>query len=151
MPNKIKSILFDKCLQIVENQIVGTQKEIAEAQEVANGETKSSAGDKYETTRSMMQIEIANCTKRLVEQQKLQQILKQISFQDSYSVVGLGTLVLSNQGNFFISAGIGKVEIGTEIFFAISPHSPLGEKFYQKKVGDEFVLNGRKYIVLELV
>ncbi len=151
MPNEIKEMLFEKCLQIVENQILATQKEITDAQEVANSETKSSAGDKYETTRAMMQIEIANCTKRLAEQQKLHNILKQINFQQTYLVVTMGTLVLSNQGKFFISAGIGKIEMKQEIYFAISQHSPLGEKFYQKKVGDEFILNERKYIILELL
>lgn len=151
MPNETKQIIFEKCLQMVENQVFASQKEIAAAQEVANSETKSSAGDKYETTRAMMQIEIANCTKRLAEQENLQSILKKISFQDHYSVVTIGTLVLSNQGKFFISAGIGKIEIGAETYFAISQHSPLGEKLYQKKVGDEFTLNGRKYVILELL
>jgi len=147
----IKEKLFQKALQFVENQIFASKQGIEQSQQAANDETKSSAGDKYETTRAMMQIEIENYTKRLAEAQKSVQVLQKIHFQDTYSLVTMGSLVVSNQGKFFMAIGVGKVQIDQEDFFIISQHSPVGQQFYHKKVGDEFVLNGRKFVILEIV
>ena len=85
----LKDLLYQKCFELVENQILSSQKRIEEAQNAANAETKSSAGDKYETTRAMMQIEIENCSKQLAESQKLHNTLKQIVFQSNYQNVVL--------------------------------------------------------------
>ena len=60
MNQQDKDELYKKCVQIIENQILLAQQGIENAQQAANEETKSSAGDKYETTRAMMQIEIEN-------------------------------------------------------------------------------------------
>jgi hypothetical protein len=150
IPN-LKELLQKKCLQIVENQIDTAQKGILEAQQAANEDTKSSAGDKYETTRAMMQIEIENCSKRLAESQKLQNILNQIIFQQAYEVAIIGSLVMTNQGNFFLAIGIGKIEIEKQTFFAISPASPIGEKLYHKKVGEEFMFNGKKFVISSIL
>jgi len=147
----IKENLFQKALQFVENQLFASKQGIEQSQQAANEESKSSAGDKYETTRAMMQIEIENYTKRLVEAQKSVQILQKIQFQENYSLVTMGSLVVSNQGKFFMAIGVGKVQIDQEDFFIISQHSPVGQQFYHKKVGDEFVLNGRKFVILEIV
>ncbi|TAD95453.1 MAG: 3-oxoacyl-ACP synthase [Bacteroidetes bacterium] len=150
MQKQIKENLYEKCMQFVENQIIASKKGIADSQKAANEETKSSAGDKYETTRSMMQIEIENYTKRLAESQKLQQILKQINFQNSYQMVVLGTLVVSNQGKFFMAIGIGKIDLEKESYFVISQNSPIGEKFHHKKVGESFEFHGKNFVVLEI-
>jgi transcription elongation GreA/GreB family factor len=149
-----KQILYEKCLQIVENKIAISQKSIEEAQQAANAETKSSAGDKYETTRAMMQIEIENCSKQLAESQKLHNTLQQIVFQNQYQNVVLGSLVTTTNGVFFLAIGIGKVEIELEkvkqVYFIISPNSPIGEKLHHKKVPEEFVFNGKKNVILSI-
>jgi transcription elongation GreA/GreB family factor len=151
MQNGIKEKLFEKCSQFVENQIAVASKGIYESQQAANEEGKSSVGDKYETTRAMMQIEVENYTKRLAEGKKLESILKQINFRSEYTLVVAGTLIGSNQGYFFMAIGMGKVRIDNEDYFIISQHSPIGEKFYHKKVGDEFLLNGKKFVITELL
>ena len=151
----LKDLLYQKCFELVENQILSSQKRIEEAQNAANAETKSSAGDKYETTRAMMQIEIENCSKQLAESQKLHNTLKQIVFQSNYQNVVLGSVIETNQGLFFMAIGIGKMEITlesvTKIFFVISPSSPIGEKLHHKKIADEFIFNGKKFVILDII
>ncbi len=151
MQPNYKELLYEKCLQFVDNQIIVAKKGIDEAQQAANEDTKSSAGDKYETTRAMMQIEIENCSKRLSESQKLHNILKQITFQQHYQAVVSGSLVITNQGNYFLAIGIGKIEVENQAFFVISPASPVGEKLNHKKVKDEFLWNGKQFIILEIL
>ncbi|TAH18705.1 MAG: hypothetical protein EAZ08_10985 [Cytophagales bacterium] len=74
----IKSALYDQCIGYVEGRIAAITQTIQEAQEAANNETKSTAGDKYETTRSMMQLDRAMNTNQLLAANKLKEDLLKI-------------------------------------------------------------------------
>jgi hypothetical protein len=74
----IKQQLYAKCLVFVEQRIATAQEAIASAQRSANEETKSSAGDKYETGRAMAQLEIEKSTLQLAESFKLKQFLEKM-------------------------------------------------------------------------
>ncbi len=143
----LKEKLLQKCFQTIENQLLMIEKGIAEAQAAANEDTKSSAGDKYETTRAMMQIEIENLSKRLADAQKLLQILQQIVMQQHYTTAVIGAVVATTQGNYFIAVGIGKVTIEGIDFFVVSPQSPIGAKLHHTKVQDTISFNGKKFTI----
>jgi hypothetical protein len=145
-----KEKLFALCVQQIENQILEAQQAIESAQQAANQETKSSAGDKYETTRAMMQIEIENTTRRMNESQKLHQTLTKISFQDSYKQVSIGSLVTTNQGLFFVAIGIGKINLDNKEVYVISPNSPIGEKLQHQTVGHQFLVNGKNFQITHI-
>ncbi len=148
----LKNQIHNACLLYVAQNIEMLQNNIRVAQESSQSDTKSSAGDKYETTRAMMQIEIENCSKRLQEAQKQYQILSEITAKsiDSVSNVGLGSLVLTNKGDFFVSVGIGQLEVANKKYFVISPQSPIGEMLMRKKVGESFIFREIKYELLEI-
>lgn len=146
----MKKILYQKCLEIIENKLSILQQNIKNAQETANEDTKSSAGDKYETTRAMMQIEIENYTKRLSETKNLQQILTKINFQNTYNFVSIGSLVITNQGKFFISIGLGQVFLDDEKYFVISMDSPIGNLLMNKTINSSFLFNQKEYVILEI-
>ena len=52
---EIKEKLYTKCIQFIENRHQTIQNSISEIQESLLSETKSSAGDKHETGRAMLQ------------------------------------------------------------------------------------------------
>ena len=54
----IKQKLYNLCHAYLDNNIQNAEAVIADAREAARNETKSSAGDKYETAREMMQQDI---------------------------------------------------------------------------------------------
>ncbi len=146
----LKEIIYQKCLDFVTSTVLTAQESIRAARETSHAETKSSAGDKYETTRAMMQIEIENNSKRLAEARTLQNTLLQITFLEKYELVTIGSLVQTNQGLFFIAIGIGQVRIDLDTYFVISPTAPIGELLMRKKVGDAFFFNKKNYLVLEI-
>ncbi len=148
----LKNQIHNACLLYVAQNIEMLQNNIRVAQESSQSDTKSSAGDKYETTRAMMQIEIENCSKRLQEAQKQYQILAEITVKnvDSVNSVGLGSLVLTNQGTFFVSVGIGQLEVENKKYFVISPQSPIGMLLMNKKVGESFLFRELKYELLKI-
>lgn len=113
------------------------------AQAAANDETKSSAGDKYETGRAMMHLEKEKLAGQLMEAGKMKKGLDQIDVDRSDTLAGLGSLVRTAQANYYVSASVGKLEVEGEVFFAISPASPIGQQLLGKKQGDTFSFAGR--------
>lgn len=147
----IKQQLHNKCLAYVHERIATAQEAIQIAQQSANEETKSSAGDKYETGRAMAQLEIEKNTVQLGEAKKLKQILDQISIERESSVISLGSIVFTNQGNFFIAISAGQFVIDSKTYFAISPNSPIGQKVIGLRAHDSFLFNDKEYKVSKIL
>lgn len=122
-----------------------------DAQEAANQEEKSSAGDKYETTRAMMQIEKDKNAKQLEETIKLKKALSQINPNSSSDHVVLGSLVITDKGNFYISISVGKLKLDHIEYIAIAPTSPLGAAFMNRKVSESATFNGQVYKISKVL
>lgn len=149
--SSIKKVLHQRCLTLAEDRIVSLQHILKEAQQAANNETKSSAGDKHETGRAMAQLETEKLTAQLSEALNIKQNLTQINPTITNNTVVLGSMVYTNKGNFYMAASIGKVTIANEVFFAISPASPIGKLLLTKKEKESFSLNGNEYTVLTII
>jgi hypothetical protein len=147
----VKHTLYDLCSSFVEERIQMYQKAMKDAQEAANNEEKSSAGDKYETTRAMMQIEKDKNAKQLEETIKLKKALSQINPNTSSETVALGSLILTDKGNFYLSISVGKIKADTIEYIAIAPTSPLGAIFMNKKVSETASFNGQVYKILQVL
>jgi len=127
------------------------QQAINEAQQSSNDDTKSSAGDKYETGREMAQQETNRNLTQLNEANKLMVALNQIGTSGQSVVADLGSLVITDNGKFYLSISAGALVLNGESYFAISPGSPIGLKMKGCKAGDEFSLNGKGYKVVEVL
>src|SRR6185312_9724817 len=124
---------------------------IGDAQDAADEESKSSAGDKYETGREMMQQETDRNQAQLNEANKLLIALNQISVDSSPSLAAPGSLVITDNGKFYLSISAGALSLNGEGYFAVSPASPIGSKLLGRRTGDEFIVNGKHYTVKEVV
>ncbi len=141
----IKEKLHRICLDYVEERIASAQQAITAARESANDDTKSSAGDKYETGREMMQQEIDRNRKQLEESQKLKLVLEQIDPVKSTEIVQNGSLVSTNYGKFYISISRGQILLDDCNYFAVSSVSPIGLKLMKQREGYEFDFNGKSF------
>ena len=90
------------------------------AQQSANNETKSSAGDKYETGRAMMHLEKERLARQMIEVAKLRKPLEMINPEKIESTVALGSIVTTENRNYFLSVSLGEVELEEEKYFCIS-------------------------------
>ncbi|MEN8122694.1 MAG: 3-oxoacyl-ACP synthase [Bacteroidota bacterium] len=145
--NKIKQLILNQLHEIIDQKIETSKKAIKSAKEARDNDTKSSAGDKYETGRAMMQIELEKSEKQLNNSLNLKQDLSLIDIQKEYKRIEFGSLVITNQGNYFISIGIGKIEVNNENYYAISLASPIGKLLYNKKINDKFQFQEREFII----
>ena len=133
---KLKELLYTHCMNYVLDRISRIKLEIKKAQSSANEETKSSAGDKYETGRAMAQLEIEKNTKQLAEAEKLLGMLNSMLAENTSSVIIPGSLIQTDKGVFYIAISIGQVTIDQNSYFIIAPDSPIGKVFMGKKNGD---------------
>lgn len=147
---EIKRSLLDQCKAIIEERVGVTQNAIDRAREGAVGETKSSVGDKYETTRALMQTEQDNQSRQLSESRKLQMLLGRIKPEVLHEKATFGSVVRTDQGNYFISISAGRLMVEKDKYFAISPQTPLAREFLQKASGGEAIFNDKPIRILEV-
>ncbi|OOQ58955.1 3-oxoacyl-ACP synthase [Mucilaginibacter pedocola] len=148
--NDIKEQLHALCVAYVKGRMQAAEQAIAEAQEAANNDTKSSAGDKYETGREMAQQETNRNLAQLNEANKLMVALNQIPMKGNAATADAGSLVITNNGSFYIAISAGALAFDGKNYFAVSPASPIGLKLKGKKMGEEFNLNGKNYLISEI-
>ena len=142
-----KTQLYNDCVHYVNDRINNSETAISEAQAAANSETKSTAGDKHDTARAMMQLEVEKNSKQLAEAKKMRQFLSQIDPEVHCSEAGIGAAVETSKGNFYIAISAGKI---SNDFFAISLASPMGTALSGKKAGDTTMMNGQQVEVLSV-
>lgn len=106
----------------------------------SNNDTKSSMGDKYETSREMVQQEINNLQIQLNENIKAKNSLKLINVKP-HQIIGLGSLVKTDKGLFFIAVSLGEIIYNKEKVFVISTESPLAKIMSGLKQDEIFQLN----------
>jgi len=141
----LKKELYRQCLDYVEKRIAAAQHAIDEAQKASNDDTKSSAGDKYETGREMMAQETNRNTAQIIEANKLKILLNKINPNVVNKKVDTGSAVITSNGNFYIAISAGVLTVDNENYFAISPASPIGLRLQGQKAGDVFKLNDKIY------
>jgi len=146
----LKQKLYQACLTYAQRSIDAAQQAINEAQQAAKDDTKSSAGDKYETGREMAQQESNRNMAQLHEANKLKVQLNQVPVTDS-SKVENGSVVITNNGNFYIAVSAGTVKVDDQNYFAISLASPIGQKMNGLTTSDEFNLNGKSYQIKQVI
>ena len=146
-----KQLIYSKILNILDNKIEILKKEIESTKESRNNDTKSSAGDKYETGREMMQIELDKNEAQLNKTVKLKKELTEINIQKKYNKVEFGSLVETNKETYFIAIGIGKIEANKNMYYSISLASPIGKLLLSKKIGAKMKFQEREFTIINIV
>ncbi len=137
----VKEKIHEKCVDLVQERIESLENELQELAKSQSSDTKSSAGDKYETGREMINLERNKLSERLLEASKMMAFLSQLNPKVESKTAKAGALVSTAKGLFYISTSLGVVDLNNQKYFVISPVSPIGQAMLDKKVGDSFVVN----------
>ncbi len=144
---ELKIALLAHCQETVKKRHEKIQQTISAIEESLEDESKSSAGDKHETGRAMLQIDRENAGKQLQEIENLQALVKKIDITTISDYVRLGSLVYTNNGTYFISISIGQVTVGKTNYFCVALQSPIGQLLSGKKKGETFMFNEKEFAV----
>ena len=147
---ELKKQVFDYCMHQVNNKLSDLNGMLKEIQDSANAETKSSMGDKYETGRSMAQLEKNKVLMQREECLKQKAVLDQLHPENPSQKGELGSLLVTDAAIFFISISLGKVIVSSQEVFVISPVSPIGKSLLGISVGDEIAFMKSTYRVKEV-
>jgi transcription elongation GreA/GreB family factor len=150
MQTDIKHRLFRLCQDYVLTRIESAELAIQNLQASANEETKSSAGDKYETGRAMMQLEIEKHAMQLAALSKQKQTLDKINPEIEFKTVQLGALVITDRANYFLAISAGQFVVDNKKYVCISLSSPIGAKLLGLKAGDSFSFNQQNQLIAEV-
>lgn len=134
---ELKTYLLASCVSQLATRRASIDHLLANVALSLREETKSSAGDKHETGRAMLQLERENAGKQLAEIEKLEVVLQRVSSGISSGPIHLGSVVITSQANYFISIPAGEIKTEAGIFYAIGVGSPIGQLLLGKREGDE--------------
>ncbi|EDP96780.1 3-oxoacyl-ACP synthase [Kordia algicida OT-1] len=143
----VKELLYKACLEIVNNRQKTVQESFARIQEAMLSETKSSAGDKHETGRAMLQLEREKLGNQLAEIQKVKEILHKVDAAATVSQGCLGSVIYTSQANYFISVSVGEITANNEKFYAIATNTPIGKLLLGKKVDDIITFRNQSFVI----
>ena len=143
----LKQQLYNQCLHFVGSRYQTIQNTINEIQVSLTSETKSSAGDKHETGRAMLQLEREKAGNQLAEIQKVKENLSKIDISKETKVIGLGSVVFTTNANYFIAISAGELKLESDSFYAISSHTPIGKLMIGKTVGDTISFRDQKFTI----
>ena len=133
---EIKTQLYEACKSWITKRRQKVETVIADIEESLVDETKSSAGDKHETGRAMLQIDREQAGEQLKEIDKIAAILDKVDIQVKSDYVRLGSVVHTTNARYFIAVSAGEIKIDGRSFYAMALSSPLGQLMLGKKKGD---------------
>ena len=147
----LKSAVFTHCdsfLRQKANDYLAQDQSLLEA---LDSEGKSSAGDKHETGRAMIQLE----REKLAQQRKRNdQDLKTLgSLKNRVAIAQIypGALVHTSLASYFLAIPADAFSHHQKNIYCISPQSPIGQLLLGKKTGESFTFRGNEIEILKVV
>ncbi|WP_276168719.1 3-oxoacyl-ACP synthase [Zobellia alginiliquefaciens] len=145
-----KEELHQFCLTFVTERISRIHKNIEDVQTSLSSETKSSAGDKHETGRAMLQLEREKLGQQLAEAEKMKQVLSKVPKEASNKVIGLGSWVITSKAEYFLAISAGEFKEMDRSVYCISAATPIAKLLFAKKVGDTVSFNNQEIKIIEI-
>lgn len=148
---KVKQQLFEFCQEYVNGRTTRIQDNIKNIQESLRSETKSSAGDKHETGRAMLQLEREKLGQQLLEAERMAIILSRLSISLRTNAVVLGSLIKTSKRDYFLAISAGAYGGAENPIYCISRGTPIGKLLLGKSIGDVIDFDGEKIRISEIL
>jgi hypothetical protein len=133
-----KHYLLRHIQQTLEDKLAAFQADAMDLKSSLENESKSSAGDKHNTSRAMIHIEQEKLGEQIGQTQQQLQKIQQIMNSNTSELIGFGSFVKTDAANFILGLSLGRIKIDEQLIFGISMESPIGQQLLNKKQGDLF-------------
>ncbi|MDC1301208.1 GreA/GreB family elongation factor [Flavobacteriaceae bacterium] len=147
----IKTAVYHHCESYLRQKAKGYLSQDQSLLESLDSEGKSSAGDKHETGRAMIQLE----REKLVQQRERndQDIKTLDALKNKTTTVHIapGALVNTSLASYFLAVPADAFSHNDKKIYCISPQSPIGQLLLGKKAGESFSFRGNSIKVLEVL
>lgn len=143
--------MHQQCQELLDQRLLEIHQAYQDSRQDLQAESRSTAGDKHETGRAMIQLEQEKMSKRLQETQKLKEWLHRISANRAYSTVQSGSLIRVSGKTYYLSIPLGLINHEGEDIYTLAPASPLGQQLLKKSVGDTLNFRGQQFKIEDLI
>ena len=151
MELKIKEALFEQCEVFVNKRLYNIENVISSNQKALQSETKSSAGDKHETGRAMLQLEMEKAGQQLAGITQMKVVLSKIDILKTSKNACLGSVIITAKVSYFLSISAGQLVVADKSYFAISVSSPMGKLLLGKQEKEVISFNGKTIEIIGIV
>lgn len=149
--NPFKEEIHKHCQEILTSRLAALNKTLQDLAESVSNETKSTAGDKYETARAMLHIEQDHVRHQIQELNAQLSVLNSIDPSIAAKQIVLGSLIQTENAFFYLSTSLGKIRIHGKTVFVLSMQSPLGKTLIGLSEGGTFPMNGGTQRVIAIL
>lgn len=150
--NDFKSQVFQAAFDLLEEKNSLLSSELKSLEQSINEDTKSSAGDKYETGREMIRQEIGKVENQFKQNKVfIMEMNHLLESQKPTSKISEGSLVCWGEDWLFISVSIGQITVNDQKVFLLSKNSPLGKELLGKEKQEQVSFRGKSKIIKELL
>jgi transcription elongation GreA/GreB family factor len=145
----VKTCLLDVCIKNQQLMMKTARQAMRDMQESAlEGRSNEDLTDAF---AAQCQNEHSMYASRLHEANGILTILERAKNVKKSSRVGFGSLVITDQQNFFVAASIGAFKLDEHDFFIISAQTPVFKAMEGREAGERFEFRGRSYKILEVI
>ena len=148
---KIKEALFSQCQSFVNKRLQTVEAVLSSNQKALQSETKSSAGDKHETGRAMLQLEMEKAGQQLAGITQMKVVLSKIDILKTSKNACLGSVIITAKVSYFLSISAGQLVVADKSYFAISVSSPMGKLLLGKQEKEVISFNGKTIEIIGIV
>ena len=150
----LKIQILHHCLERAEQRSRDLKEQLADLENSLSGETKSSVGDKHETTRAKIHTAIDQMRLSLASAQSDLTTLKACQEITTTDVIVFGSFVRTSNGYFLIACGWGKLDIvltdSRIMVFSISVDAPLFQKMKGLSANNQFKFNNNTFDIISV-
>tara|TARA_B100000524_G_scaffold233034_1_gene123782 strand:+ start:6547 stop:7005 length:459 start_codon:yes stop_codon:yes gene_type:complete len=119
-------------------------------QESIDAETQSTAGDKHDTSRELMQQERNKAAQNLQNHISMDSLVLKLKTIIVSCEVRFGSLVLTNVGWFFIGLPLGRIQFEDKDILCVSGNAPAAKLLESERVGASIKMNGMNIKILSV-
>ncbi|VAW28645.1 hypothetical protein MNBD_BACTEROID07-168 [hydrothermal vent metagenome] len=145
---ELKKRLLKVCINRQQETAAELQHEVDETLRLSN--EYGAPKDRYDPFRTKLMNQNNLFAKQLSQANTLLVTLQKIPLDKEITTVEFGAIVVTNKQKIFVSAGLGKVVLEGETFYAISPQVPIFQAMRGKKAGDTFTFNGQTFEIKDV-
>ena len=147
----LKQELLEKCEHFIQQKTAALQNAMQGLKQDLENESKSSVGDKFETGREMINIEWNKLSNQLQQYEQMQSVLKRINVQTDSGIVKAGSIIFTENANYFISIPAGEIIVQDTKFYAIGSKAPVAIAMLGKAENDSYTFNQQEVLIRKII
>ena len=146
----LKNSLFEACTLFVNEKLNNIEEIMLANRSALENESKSSAGDKHETGRAMLHLEMEKASQQFEVVSSMKDVLQRIDLNASSNHIRLGSLVETSQGSYFLSISAGQLNVENKVYYAVSSSSPIGALLLGETIGKQIMIGEKNIQILAI-